>query len=342
MKKIILFFILLVGGLFLLAGVLKNIGIQQVLAIFTSFPWWGMLTLIGLTGLGVGASIVRWQRILDWQNIETNIWFLARAWLGGFVAMYLTPIPRVGGAPVRAEFLHKKYGISFSQGMKSVIIDEISEATMWVIFIIGGILLFFGVLGLPNLNKTFIIAIIIFVLAVCSLVFVYVMSFKKKQVIGKVVERFHLEKSKGGKFLQDFEGDMLKFFHPGNVVLWQALFLSFIKHFADLSRNVFILFALGKGFHWVVGIISYMMFSIGYALPVPGALGVQEAGQALTFSLLGLGANTGAALSLLIRGADLVFVVLGAIFLLHRGLELLGIHKVLDFLSALETEDIKE
>ncbi len=339
MKKVILFCLLFAIGLFLLVGVLKNIGLHHVLSVFASFPWWGVLALLILTGAGVAASVVRWQRILRWQKVDTDIWFLTRAWLVGFMTMYLTPIPRVGGAPVRAEFLHKKYGISFRQAMKSVVIDEISEATMWVLFIMVGVVFFFDRIGIPQLNKTFILAIIIFLLAVVVLVGIYAMSFKRKQVLSKIVKWFNMEKSKGGQFLQDFEEDMINFFHPKNPVLWEALALSFFKHFVDLVRNVFIIFALGGGIHWGLGIISYMMFSIGYALPVPGALGVQEAGQALTFGLLGLGPETGVVLSLLIRGADLVFVAMGAILLLHRGLEMLGIHKIVDFLLIVEEEN---
>lgn len=341
MKNAILFFLLLVLGLFLLGGVIKNIGVHHVLFAFSSFPWWGAATLIGLTAAGIVASIVRWQRILSWQGVHTEFWFLTRTWLGGYVATYLTPIPRVGGAPVRAGSLHKKYNIPFAQAMKSVAIDEISEATMWAFFIVAGIFFFLWRTGIPDLSKTFVLAIIIFSVALIGLVFVYAMSFQRKQIVGKLVTRFHMQNSKVGKGLQDFESDMIDFFHPGNPVLWEALGLSFFKHFVDLLRNVFVIFALGKGVQWGVGIISYMMFSIGYSLPVPGALGVQEAGQALTFGLLGLGPETGAALSLLIRGADVFFVLIGGVLLLHRGLEFLGVYKVLEIPILEDKDDIE-
>jgi len=62
--------------------------------------------------------------------------------------------------------------------------------------------------------------------------------------------------------------------------------------------------------------------SFAYVIPIPGAIGTYELAMAVIFTLLGIGAETGVAFSLIMRCLNIVIVSIGMIFLSHFGIKL--------------------
>lgn len=62
---------------------------------------------------------------------------------------------------------------------------------------------------------------------------------------------------------------------------------------------------------------------IGTRIPVPADIGFHEAIQVFAFKALGLGADKGTALALIIRVVETTFSLLGLIFLFKFGLQFL-------------------
>src|SRR3989338_6533922 len=286
------------------------------------FPWWGIFIVLVLTIINFWIGVVRWQKILAHQKANISAKDLWGAWLAGFTFSYITPIAYIGGEAVRAGFLKNKFNVSLAQGFSSIAIDKILEGTIWLIVITLGVLIFILNLGTPSFSRAFLAGGIVVLMGGGAIVVIYALGFGRARIMHKLLLLLGLEKSSGGLFLKDVERDVLNFFHFKNSALWQGLFLSLLKNVLLWVRIVFIIILLGNGTHLLAALVVLAFSFIGYSAPVPGGLGTHEAAVGFVFSGLSLGAESGVALSLLVRAVDVVFVLIGAFFLIGVSIEI--------------------
>jgi len=206
--------------------------------------------VIGLSVINVWIGVIRWQRILHYLGVEVGTRNLWGTWLAGFTFSYLTPISYIGGEAIRTGFLRNRLGVPAHKGFASIVIDKILESTIWIVVIAVGVFFFLVVLGVPTIGlaKTIAIGGAVIFLATMLIGIVYVLGFRRKRIVHRVLRIFGLQNSQGGMFLQDTEGEILGFFGFYNRVLWESLLLSVLKNAIAWSRLVFIVFLLGKGF----------------------------------------------------------------------------------------------
>lgn len=309
-------------GLGLFIWVIKNIGLFNVVKAFSMFPWWGIFVVLIMTVINFWIGVVRWQKILLHQGVKVSAKDLWGTWLAGFTFSYITPIAYIGGEAVRAGFLKNKFDVPIARGFSSIAIDKILEGTIWLIIITAGAALFLLNLGGHGFNRALLAGGIVVLLGGGAIIVVYTLGFGRARVMHKILLLLGLEKSAGGLFLKDVERDVLNFFHFKNRALWQGLYLSFLKNFMLWVRMFFIILLLGKGAHLLSALVVLAFSFIGYSAPVPGGLGTHEAATSFVFSGLSLGAESGIALSLLVRAADVVFVLIGSFFLVRVSIEM--------------------
>ena len=117
------------------------------------------------------------------------------------------------------------------------------------------------------------------------------------------------------------EDDILSFFDPTSSDMWKAWFLSLLRQLFQITRHVLIIYFLGRGLQIGASLMSLSILYLGYAVPIPAALGVQEAFQSILFALFGWGAGEGLALSLILRASDIFVVGIGVTVLLKYGIK---------------------
>lgn len=310
-------------GIGIFVWVIQNIGFFNVIHAFSEFPWWGIFVVIALTLFNFWLGVIRWQRILRYQGIIISSRSLWSTWLAGFAFSYLTPITYIGGEAIRTGLLRSRFGIPAARGFGSIAIDKLLEGTIWMGVLSGGILFFLATLGIPVLNNLLLIGGGVALLGAGTVVLVYVLGFQRTRIVRKVLGVFGLENSYGGVFLEDVEHEVLEFFRFRNRTLWEGLGLSLAKNALLWARILFVVVLLGKGFQLSGSFIMLAFSYLGYSAPVPGGLGTHEIAQSFVFAGLGFGAESGIALSLLLRVAETLFVLLGVFFLMRFGIEFL-------------------
>ena len=95
---------------------------------------------------------------------------------------------------------------------------------------------------------------------------------------------------------------------------------------ATYFQYKFALLSLGFDAPVMIIFLSIVATSIASVIPVPAALGFQEAGQVSVFSAIGL-PSLGFALSIMIRLKDLLTTFAGFILLSHEGLSVFEVLK---------------
>jgi len=335
MKTIFLSILFVLIGLGFFVWIIQHVGLSNVVRALGEFPLWGIAVVIALTLLSFWVGVLRWQRILKHQGINIPIRALSGIWLAGFTFSYITPIAYVGGEVVRTGLLKSRFGISSSKGFGSIAIDKLLEGTIWMLIIASGVLVFLVVLGAPSLNKVLFVGGGVVVLSAGTIVLVYILSFQRTRVVRRILKVFGLENSYGGMFLEEVEHDVLRFFRVSNKALWEGLAFSLFKNAILWTRILFVVALLGKGFKPISSFIMLSFSFLGYSAPTPGGLGTHEIAQSVVFAGLGLGAESGIALSLFLRAAEVIFVLLGLFFLFRFGVEFLATNMV-KFISKIQ------
>jgi glycosyltransferase 2 family protein len=322
-------FLIFIGiGLFIAAILFA--GLSRVLAALSRINWSYSLPFVIASFLLVVASSYRWKAVLDGSGTSIGFWSLLRYKVAAFGVNYITPAARMGGEPLKV-FLMKKHGVGSPKSFASVIIDNFVGMGVDVI-LTGAILL---VLGLPFLQFPVGQRIIFLTLGIGAFVVVILAYFflvKEKTIFSHILDFFgrigNIEKT---LMFQKIRHKLAE----SEIYMKEMLII----------RKQNLLFAVGFGLlSWPLTIIQYkfallmlginasifqiffgvIILNISIMLPIPAALGVQEASLFSAFQLFSV-ANPylGIALSLLLRLKDAVLLLISWILLSKEGMNII-------------------
>jgi uncharacterized protein (TIRG00374 family) len=321
MKKIFLFLVSLVIGIFLFFWVLKTTSWQEIINSLNIFSGRYGLAVIILTFLMAVIGTFKWQEILKGCQAKISFWRLFLPYLAGYALMFLAPVLLWGGEILRGYLLKNKNQVSWSKGMASIIIDRIFEWTANLTFIVLGLIFFLSkIYMIPRNLELLFGALFLFFVAV--IVYFYLKAFRKQSIIESIADWFGLKQIEEKSTLLVTEKEIFNFFDVKNKTMWSALFLSFFRAIIMLARVWLIIFFLGKsiGLPPVFSILGFNYLAV--MIPIPAALGSHEAIQALAFSQLGLGAGNATAYTMIVRGAETIISLAGVIVLFRFGIEI--------------------
>jgi len=339
MKKIVKFLIALSVGLFLFWFIVGKAGwerLSEALVFLISLK--GLLVILLTFIIGV-ISILRWKLILRAQGFDLRAKDLGKLWAVGFTISYLTPVALFGGEAFRIYLTKKKFNLSWEKSAASVVIDKILDGTLFLMFLIAGILAFLFYGYFPSKMTASLVCLIILGLAGLLLLF-YFKAMNRESVLEWFLKLFGVRKekiknTKNGKIIFDTEKEIISFFSPKKKAFWEGLSLSFLRYFLLFFRAALIIFFLKEGIEASKVLAIYGFTNLALLVPLPAGLGSLEAASAFSFRVLGLGFATGTIFGMVWRGADLVLCALGLVFLSKFGADLAEA-KILQFIDGLK------
>ena len=316
-KKIFIFLCSLSLGIGLFGLVFRQVGWEEVKKSFFFFEGWQGLIVLALTFLVSVINTVKWQIILRGLGGGRPLSFKKTfsSYLSAFSIRYFIPI--MVGAPelFQAQNINQKTDIPFKKSLASVIIDRVLEATIFIIFIVLSLLLFFLKIGIV-LNHSFLFFFLFLLLSVSFLSFFYLKSFKGESFLKPLFKVFN---SKINEKPYEIEQEILFFLKLKNKTFWQGVFLNLFRVAVVWLRAFLLVGFLGKGFLFFPSLIIFSFYFCVSIFPIPAGLGSQDAAHAFIFSLLGIGAGTGTAFVMIIRASELVFAIIGLLLFFHYG-----------------------
>lgn len=320
-KKTLPGFIFLGIGIALILGLLFKINPSQIWSSILRFDFLEFFVILVLTFLGIFISIWRGQIILRSQGINMPFWKLFFVGMAGVAFSYLTPLVYVGGEGVKGYLLNQQFNVPWRKAAVFLAIDKLFEITAAFFVTFAGVIILIFYLGLSGLTH----AMLTIVGSVGALSFVFVLFysvlFQKKKVFTSVLKFLRLEKTRPAFAIMGAEDDILSFFDPASPDMWKAWFLSLLRQLSQITRHILIIYFLGRGLQIGASLMSLSALYLGYTVPVPAALGVQEAFQSILFALFGWGAGEGLALSLILRASDIFVVGIGVTVLFRYGIK---------------------
>ncbi len=322
MKKFLLFLFFLLIGTALFGWIFNHIGWKDIQLALRHFSIQAGLLILFLTILSALIRSLRWKTILNSQQCQVPFLKVFEYYVSGLSIAFFFPMVIFGGEIFRGYDLKEKYSIPWSKSIGSVIIDRILEITIYAITAIFGITFFiFKATFAPA--KVFLIIFLGTFLLLALISIFYFKIFKKERFVFSLLKGFNLKNSNGTETIVDVEKEIFQYFRPSRKAMWKGFSLSLLYELTLLARAALLLLFLGKEVG-ILSVVSVAAFSsMAMLIPIPGALGSHEAIQSFIFNSLGLGANTAMAFVFIIRGAELMVALFGAVFFFRFGIQIL-------------------
>jgi uncharacterized protein (TIRG00374 family) len=186
-KKKIFFYILLITGVILLAGLIFYSGILDNLEIFRELNIALLATAILLTVLNVVVKIYRWKYLMKAYGIDIPFSEAGKTVMGSFFVSGLTPA-KIGDV-IKAYIMKRRYSLAFMDGVTGILYERVFEL----------LLLFFVSLGVfyVGLSAKNYIVIQLTSFVIIFLIIAYIFSDKLLVWAQKLLSRTRIFKSYG-------------------------------------------------------------------------------------------------------------------------------------------------
>ncbi|MBI3160461.1 MAG: flippase-like domain-containing protein [Chloroflexi bacterium] len=307
--------LLWLGALALLAWAVSRLSLGDVAAAIRRLTG-GQLALLALANIGIMALFgLRWWAILRAQGHAIRFRAILRYRLAAFGVSYFTPGPHFGGEPLQVYYIHRNHGVPLADAAAAISLDKLFEMTANFTFLLAGVVVVAtsGLLGSAALRQAAPILAVLF----CLPVLYGLALWRGRQPLTAMLGRFAGDGPSRpwvfrlSRFMGQMEAHMADFSRGQPRAMLAALGISGVVWAALVFE-----FWLMTGFLGVdsdiIGLVTMMTAArLALLTPFPGALGALEAGQMLALTALGYGPETGAAISLLIRGRDVLFGLAG-------------------------------
>lgn len=303
----------------LLAWAFRGIEVKDLQATLSRLGA-GQAFILILLDFGVFALIsARWRLLLGAQGYQVPLQRILIYRLIAHGINYFTPGPQVGGEPAQVYFLHRKHHIPMPQAIASVSLDKILELLANAAFLLVGL---YAAVREGLFAKSIPLQVIFPVAAMLSLLVAYSAAlwtgraplawlFKRLAEWFPNLERIGLVAASAEKQISSSCRQQPRIILQASLLssaAWAVMLLEYwlAARFLGLSLNP------GQA----IGAITAA--SVAFMSPVPGALGVLEAGQVFFMQALGVSPALGISISLWIRARDVVLggsgLLLGNIF----------------------------
>lgn len=304
----------LVFGIMLLALILKFAGVQNIISSVKQFSPRYFLPFMAVTLALFAAATYRWKVVLDGEGARVPFLTLLKYKLMVFGVNYLTPVARVGGEPFKIMLLRNQH-VRSSKSFASIVLDNFIgmgfDAVLGSLFLI---VIFFTSPLLPLKTRELLLATGIVALAV---VFVSYFALTRRKGIfsGALGIACILTRASGKKrFAKLIRKVAAAEFYIRDTLVKkpkQVLLVSFYAAIGwplSVLQYKFALLMLGVDATAAQIVVIIVVMTLTALIPIPAALGVQEAGQFSVFKILGHDPSLGIALSFVIRLKDVILL----------------------------------
>ena len=318
------FFISIIAGLTIFILVFWKIGITNIIAVISLISPLKFLFALCVMLIAILFSVLKWQIILKTQGYNINFIKLFFIKLVGYSVGCIIPSANLGGEPVRVIILKKESDIPLTKNIASVIVDKSLEITVGFLFLLLAVFLLLISYTLPKNTIVILIFAVGFLLIMIYLF--YTKTLSNKGFFSSIIKFFRIDRinfiKNIKKNIEKTEEQVSKFFRKQKIASLIAIILSVIMQIIFIINYKLILSFLGYDVTIIQALLILSLSSFAYLIPIPGAIGTYELAMAIIFTLLGIGAETGVAFSLIIRCLNIVIISIGMIFLSHFGIKL--------------------
>ena len=308
----------------LLYFALRNAPLTEIWSTLRQLRLWQIAALMGVNA-GIYALVtLRWWIITQAEAKRVPYFPLLLVRVAVFGVSYFTLGPQVGGEPLQALALRRRYGLTYTRATATVLMDKLLEFLANFVLLAFGLAAIFEAGILPTNGSRPIVSLIGIVLLLAWPPIHIILLRRGGHPISSILRVF--PKRKATRFLAASERMAGAFcrrhfkallvvelvetwppfsFHCWARSAWSATFL--ITFFLNIELT-----------SWQV-VASWTMSWLAFLVPLPGGLGALEASQVFALGAFGVSAASALGVTLLIRARDLLIGGLG-LLLAGRGM----------------------
>lgn len=304
-SRIIFLFVVLA-----LVYVLFRIGIMEIVnLIFKARPVFLFLSILSLFLMFFIRNGVWIKASKELTKKKISYFSTLPIFLAGTLFNALTPGTNIGGEPVKAYYLSKKYGGEKSEYLAGLSLQIILYHIVLFIFLIFSLIMliyFFSFLKIKFLFSS-VVFLLVFVLIILFALFILrhkvkwiIKRFSFLYVFFNFRNRKEFEKFLIGNYMS-FKSSSKKLF-KNKILITRLLFLSFLARIFFYFSFYFVFLSLNIDFPFIYVIISTtIVLFISDLSTIPEGFGVMEGGLIAVYSLFGLNSVQAASSTLLAR-----------------------------------------
>jgi len=321
MKKIRSQLLSAIIGIIIIIFLFWYIKVDEIIKAFSHFSLINLVLFITISIAIMISLTLKWSIILKSQGYKVPFLKLFVYKLAGFGVSYVTPAAHMGGEPIRAYLLKNNHNIEFKKALSSVVIDKSIELSLNGFFACITIIFILFTFTIPE--KTAIIMILSSFAMIGAIYSFYHLTITEK---GFFTTCFRLLKLNKWKLTKKYEKDikgmefhLIQFFKYNKKGFKNASLTFILTWVLMFFEYKLALLLLGYNASFAAIFIVFSLVGLAYIIPVPAALGALEFGQSSASAILGVSSGIGLALSIVIRGRDMIWVFLGLSYLtLHK------------------------
>jgi uncharacterized protein (TIRG00374 family) len=306
MKKIIQGIIFLLFLFFIVYVILKIDFVDVYRILKTLQP---KFFLLAFSALSLSFVVISVRTMFSLRNFsEPHFWFFLKNTLAGAFINTITPGAQVGGEPVKAYFIGKRYNKSKTRVFGAILVDRAFHALASVFFIVASLL--FILTQIPvSYELRIIFQTILFFIFLLFAIIVF-LSLKKgrftlKYLFKKLENFAHLKKSKKFKTFSKGFGNLAQTFKKtlsDKKTLFIGLLFSAIYWILTYLVSYFLFLSLEVRVSLFLVIVVVSLGSlVGDFSPGPGGIGLVEGFMIFVYSAIGIDFSSAVIVALLSR-----------------------------------------
>jgi len=302
-RKRILFASRIVVSLILLIYLFSKIDIVSILTAMKSAKLHMLIFPFFLIAVGFIISALRWQILLNAQNIKISLWKLVRYYLEG--SFFNNFLPTTIGGDIVRTYEVSKSSVSITQSFTIIIVERLTGIFALIVY---------ALLGLQFRDSQFGNIHLVWMVGVVFLVVLIILASAVMLQGGRMIEntRAGLFSKVRGVINKTFH--TLYFFRDKKKALFKALFLAFILQFNVIIFFYIISYSLDirPPFYYFLIIIPLIHVILMFPVSING-IGIRENAFIFFLSKIGICTATSVALSWLGFAMVLIYAVFGGI-----------------------------
>lgn len=328
-RKSLWHWLLLAAALGLLWLTLRNIPLGEVWVQLMQLQAHQLALLVFANVLVLATFSARWWILLLAQGYRVPYHKLMAYRLATFAVSYFTPGPHFGGEPLQVYLVSRRHSVPTAASLAAVVLDKLIELIFNFTFIVLGVLFVLEsqTVAHAQLQAPATAGItLLFLLPVAILAALAVGRHPLSTPLAIVLRTWqHLWHMPGAQpsissrgVLDHFvvtlrESEQLgsRLFRQRPWSLIAAVLVTLLSWFMMIGEFWLMTYVLGLNLSLPDAMVAMLAARAAILLPLPAAVGVLEASQAMAMVSLGLPAAYGISLSLLIRGRDILLSMAG-------------------------------
>jgi len=298
---------------------LRNVPIDEIWDTVRGLQLWQVGTLFGLSLVIYGLMTWRWWIIVRAENRRIPYFRLLLVRIAVFGVSYFTLGPQVGGEPLQVFYLQRRHRLTFTHATASVIMDKLLEllANFFLLAIGLTAILQAGILSMSGGSSWLSLGGLL-ILCMWPPVHVYAL-YRRKYPLSAILRSIPFIKrdSRAVRFIAASERLAGGFCRRHLSSLLVATAVSLFAGACMLVEFALIVNFLGIQLSTWQTIAVWTAGWLALLVPLPGGLGALEASQVFALGMFGVPAALAIAVTLVMRGRDLLVGGLG-LFLASR------------------------